>query len=37
MIFEMTTQFRVSNMEEGQKWYEILLHRKPMKGLRSGN
>jgi len=29
MIFEMTTQFRVSNMEEGQKWYETLLNRKP--------
>ncbi|TQR45928.1 VOC family protein [Paenibacillus popilliae] len=29
MIFEMTTQFRVANMEEGQKWYETLLHRKP--------
>jgi hypothetical protein len=22
MIFEMTTQFWVSNMEKGQKWYE---------------
>lgn len=29
MIFEMTTQFRVSNIKEGQKWYEILLNKKP--------
>jgi len=29
MIFEMTTQVRVSNIEEGQKWYETLLNRKP--------
>jgi hypothetical protein len=29
MIFEMTIQVRVSNMEEGQKWYEVLLNRKP--------
>ncbi|GGF87752.1 VOC family protein [Paenibacillus aceti] len=29
MIFEMTTQVRVSNIEEGQKWYEALLNRKP--------
>ena len=29
MIFEVTTQVRVSNIEEGQKWYEILLNRKP--------
>lgn len=29
MIFEMTTQVRVSNMEKGQKWYEALLNRKP--------
>jgi len=29
MIFEMTTQARVSNIKEGQKWYEILLNKKP--------
>ncbi|WBL16764.1 VOC family protein [Sutcliffiella sp. NC1] len=29
MIFEMTTQVRVSNLKEGQKWYETLLNRKP--------
>ncbi|MFU1795604.1 VOC family protein [Paenibacillus azoreducens] len=29
MVFEMTTQVRVSNIEEGQKWYETLLNRKP--------
>lgn len=29
MIFEMTTQVRVSNMKEGQKWYETLLNKKP--------
>ena len=29
MIFEMTTQVRVSNIEEGQKWYETLLNKKP--------
>jgi hypothetical protein len=29
MIFEMTTQVRVSNFEEGQKWYETLLNREP--------
>lgn len=29
MIFEMTTQFRVSNIKEGQNWYEILLNKKP--------
>jgi len=29
MIFEMTTQVRVSNIEQGQKWYETLLNRKP--------
>lgn len=29
MIIEMTTQVRVSNIEEGQKWYETLLNRKP--------
>lgn len=29
MIFEMTIQVRVSNIEQGQKWYETLLNRKP--------
>ncbi|UFU00093.1 VOC family protein [Radiobacillus kanasensis] len=29
MIFEMTTQVRVTDMKEGQKWYETLLNRKP--------
>ncbi|WP_010677105.1 VOC family protein [Bacillus timonensis] len=29
MVFEVTTQVRVSNIEEGQKWYETLFHRKP--------
>ncbi len=29
MIIEMTTQFRVSNMKEGQAWYETLLNKKP--------
>lgn len=29
MIFEMTTQVRVPNIKEGQKWYEILLNKKP--------
>lgn len=29
MIFEMTTQVRVSNISEGQKWYEIFLNKKP--------
>ncbi|MGY3186325.1 VOC family protein [Lysinibacillus sp. TE18511] len=29
MIFEMTTQVRVSNVEEGHKWYETLLNKKP--------
>ncbi|MEA1852568.1 VOC family protein [Cytobacillus sp. OWB-43] len=29
MIFEMTTQVRVANIEEGQKWYETLLNKKP--------
>lgn len=28
MIFEMTTQVRVSNIEEGHKWYETLLNKK---------
>ena len=29
MIFEMTIQVRVSNIKEGQKWYEALLNKKP--------
>ncbi|MCT1400836.1 VOC family protein [Paenibacillus sp. p3-SID867] len=29
MIFEMTIQVRVSNIVQGQKWYETLLNRKP--------
>lgn len=29
MIFEMTTQFRVSNIKEGQEWYETLFNKKP--------
>ncbi|MCA0174116.1 VOC family protein [Bacillus sp. RAR_GA_16] len=29
MVFEMTTQVRVSNMEEGRQWYEKLLKKKP--------
>ncbi|WP_430787292.1 VOC family protein [Virgibacillus flavescens] len=29
MIFEMTTQIRVSSIKEGQKWYETLLNKKP--------
>ncbi|PLR76535.1 ornithine monooxygenase [Bacillus sp. V3-13] len=29
MIYEMTVQVRVSNMVEGQKWYETLIKRKP--------
>ena len=29
MIFEMTTQVRVSNIKEGQEWYEALLNKKP--------
>src|SRR5690625_4335486 len=29
MIFEMTTQIRVSNIKEGKKWYETLLNKKP--------
>ncbi|MDV2884757.1 VOC family protein [Alkalihalophilus pseudofirmus] len=28
MIFEMTTQVRVSNIKEGHKWYETLLNKK---------
>ncbi|MFE8700022.1 VOC family protein [Cytobacillus sp. FJAT-54145] len=29
MIFEMTIQVRVTNIQEGQPWYETLLNRKP--------
>ncbi|MED1603150.1 VOC family protein [Alkalihalophilus marmarensis] len=29
MIFEMTIQVRVSNIEEGRRWYETLLNKKP--------
>lgn len=29
MIFEMTTQVRVSNIKEGREWYEILLNKQP--------
>ncbi|MGR3764357.1 VOC family protein [Rossellomorea sp. NS-SX7] len=29
MIYEMTIQVRVSNMREGQSWYETLLSREP--------
>ena len=29
MIFEMTVQVRVSDIKAGQKWYEILLNKKP--------
>ncbi|MBB6452708.1 hypothetical protein HNQ94_001154 [Salirhabdus euzebyi] len=29
MIYEMTVQVRVSNIEEGQRWYEVLLNRGP--------
>ena len=29
MIFEMTIQFRVSNIKDGQIWYETLLNKKP--------
>ncbi|MBH0165054.1 VOC family protein [Fictibacillus sp. 7GRE50] len=29
MIYEMTVQVRVSNMEDGQKYYETLLNRAP--------
>ena len=28
MIFEITTQFRVSNIKDGQIWYETLLNKK---------
>jgi hypothetical protein len=29
MIFEMTTQVRVTDIKEGHKWYEKLLNKKP--------
>lgn len=29
MIFEMTAQVRVANINKGQKWYETLLNKKP--------
>lgn len=29
MIYEMTVQVRVSDMQKGQKWYETLLNRTP--------
>lgn len=29
MIFEMTTQVRVSNIKEGHQWYTTLLNREP--------
>lgn len=29
MIFEMTIQVQVSNIKEGQEWYETLLNKKP--------
>lgn len=29
MIFEMTTQVRVSSIKEGQKWYGTLLNKEP--------
>ncbi|WP_226658089.1 VOC family protein [Pseudalkalibacillus hwajinpoensis] len=29
MVFEMTTQVRVSNMKEGSQWYEKFLNKKP--------
>ncbi|MGM9986013.1 MAG: VOC family protein [Bacillaceae bacterium] len=29
MIYEMTVQVRVPNIDEGQKWYEILLKKEP--------
>jgi hypothetical protein len=29
MIFEMTTQVRVTDIKEGNKWYEKLLNKKP--------
>lgn len=29
MIFEITNQIRVPDIKQGQKWYEILLNKKP--------
>ena len=29
MIFEITYQVRVTDIHQGQKWYEILLNKKP--------
>ncbi|OZU87007.1 ornithine monooxygenase [Virgibacillus indicus] len=29
MIFEMTTQIRVKDIKEGQRWYQTLLNRQP--------
>ena len=29
MIFEITYQVRVTDIQQGQKWYEILLNKKP--------
>lgn len=29
MIFEMTVQVRVLDIEEGQKWYRVLIDREP--------
>ncbi|MFZ3579479.1 VOC family protein [Virgibacillus sp. DJP39] len=29
MIIEMTTQVRVQDVKEGQRWYQILFNRKP--------
>ncbi|MGF3102956.1 VOC family protein [Rossellomorea sp. DUT-2] len=29
MIYEMTVQVRVTDMQKGQKWYETLLNRTP--------
>ncbi|MDR7314828.1 hypothetical protein J2X83_001069 [Brevibacillus nitrificans] len=28
-IYEMTIQFRVADMERGQRWYQMLLQREP--------
>ncbi len=29
MIYEMTIQLRVTNMKDGQLWYEKLVNKKP--------
>lgn len=29
MIFEITNQVRVTDIQQGQRWYEILLNKKP--------